>query len=260
MHSTWSPHPLRLVRPKLCSSLMLCMYAHTYTHTHACRPTLIRSFRPGGGKKSSLLFHMAPKPHRAGLLAWGCWGWWGWRGCCMLLHLPAEVSRVVSEGPGQGCRRAGRETRLMQHFIQGKDLKNTHHPQLQAGTTVQVPAKRHEKTSGPSGQPGRQRGECGPWAGGRRSQDSHQLPSGTCRSRGVVMAGRRSGQRTPVAVHAAGTLDPCKEGIFTVLKSAAYSFLFRIQGTRLDAQRRCCRYPGRTVTPDGQAGAKSLLT
>lgn len=147
----------------------------------------------------------------------------------------------------------------MQHFIQGKDLKNTRHLQLQAGTTAQVPAKGHEKTSGPSGWLGRQRGECGPWAGGRRSQDSHRLPSGTCRSSGVVVARRRSGQRNPVAVHAAGTLDPCKEGIFTVLKSAAYSFLFRIQVTKLDTQRRCCRYPWRTVTPAGQAGAESLL-
>lgn len=115
----------------------------------------------------------------------------------------------------------------MQHFSQGRDPNNTHHPQLQAETTAQALAKVHKKMSGPLGQPGRQRGECGLQDGSPRRQGSHQLPSGTCRSSGVVAGGRRSGQSSPGAVRTAGTLDLQKrEGIFTALKSAAYSFLF----------------------------------
>ena len=109
-----------------------------------------------------------------------------------------------------------------------RDPNNTRHPQLPAGTTAQALAKVYKKTSGPSGQPGRQRGEHGPQAGSRRKQGGCRLPSSTHHRSRVVAAGRRSGKSSPVAVHTGGTLDPQKhkEGIFTALKSAAYSFLF----------------------------------
>lgn len=130
----------------------------------------------------------------------GCWGWGGWHGCCVPPQLPTEGSRVVSERLGRGRMWAAREIQSMQHFSCGRDPNNTHHPQLQAGTTVQALAKVH-KTSGALGQPGRKRGEDGLWADSRRKQGGHRLPSGTRHRNGVVAGGRRSGKSSPVAVY-----------------------------------------------------------
>lgn len=137
-----------------------------------------------------------------GMLGVGCW-----HRSCVPPQLPAEGSWVVSERLGQGCRRAAREIQSMQHFSCGRDPNNTHHPQLQAGTTVQALAKVH-KTSVALEQPGRKRGENGLWADSRRKQGGHRLPSGTQHRNGVVVGGRRSGKSGPVAVYSGGHVRP----------------------------------------------------
>lgn len=144
-------------------------------------------------KKSSLLLHMVPKPHKGELFAWGFWGWWGWCRCCMSPWLPPEGSQVISKGLGQGCRWAAKEIHPMQHCSQGGDSNNTSHLQLQAGMTNQALAKVHKKMSGPSGWLGRQRHECGPWAGSSRRLGRHCLPSGSCHSRRGLQEGEGLG-------------------------------------------------------------------
>lgn len=75
------------------------MYTHIHTHMQSNK---VCSFWPGGEKKSSLLFHMAPKPLRAGLVAMGVVG------LMQALHAPAgpcRSSQLVSKGPGKGAGR-----------------------------------------------------------------------------------------------------------------------------------------------------------